>query len=171
MCCLQETHFKCNDTGKLKAERWEKMYDININQRIAGVAKLMPGKVGFKAKKITRGWEGHYMMMLRSVHQEDRGLRRWRGAKESAHQGRRHRRLEFSPWVGTISWKRKWQPTPAFLPGKSHGWRSLADYSPWSQRVGQDLVIEQWQPGRHRIPNLDAVNNSAAKSVRQNPVD
>lgn len=55
MCCLQETHFKYNDTGKLKAEGWEKMYDININQMKAGVAKLIPGKVGFKAKKITRG--------------------------------------------------------------------------------------------------------------------
>jgi len=30
-----------------------------------------------------------------------------------------------------ISWRRKWQPTPVFLPGKSHGWRSLVGYSPW----------------------------------------
>ena len=28
-------------------------------------------------------------------------------------------------------WRRKWQPTPVFLPGKSHGLRSLASYSPW----------------------------------------
>ena len=28
-------------------------------------------------------------------------------------------------------WRRKWQPTPVFLPGKSHGWRSLVGYSPW----------------------------------------
>ena len=31
----------------------------------------------------------------------------------------------------SIHWRRKWQPTPVFLPGKSHGWRSLVDYSPW----------------------------------------
>ena len=37
-------------------------------------------------------------------------------------------------WVGKIPWKRKWQPTPVFLPGKSHGWRSLAGYSPWSYK-------------------------------------
>ena len=37
----------------------------------------------------------------------------------------------FDPWVRKISWRRKWQPTPVFLPGKSHGQRSLADYSPW----------------------------------------
>ena len=33
-------------------------------------------------------------------------------------------------WVGKISWNKKWQPTPAFLPGESHGQRSLAGYSP-----------------------------------------
>ena len=37
----------------------------------------------------------------------------------------------FDPWVGKIPWRRKWQPTPVFLPGKSQGWRSLAGYSPW----------------------------------------
>ena len=29
--------------------------------------------------------------------------------------------------------RRKWQPAPVFLPGKSHGQRSLADYSPWGR--------------------------------------
>ena len=29
-------------------------------------------------------------------------------------------RLRFDPWVWKIPWKRKWQPTPVFLPGKSH---------------------------------------------------
>ena len=37
----------------------------------------------------------------------------------------------FSPWVEKISWRRKWQPTQVFLPGKSHGQRSLVGYSPW----------------------------------------
>ena len=32
------------------------------------------------------------------------------------------------------SWRRKWQPTPAFLPGKSHGWRSLVGYRPWGHK-------------------------------------
>ena len=36
----------------------------------------------------------------------------------------------FNPWVGMIPWKRKWQPTPVFLPGESHGRRSLVGYSP-----------------------------------------
>ena len=40
----------------------------------------------------------------------------------------------FDPWVGTIPWRRAWQPTPVFLPGESHGQRSLVDYSPWGHK-------------------------------------
>ena len=36
----------------------------------------------------------------------------------------------FSPWVGKIPWRREWLPLPVFLPGKFHGQRSLAGYSP-----------------------------------------
>ena len=37
----------------------------------------------------------------------------------------------FDPWAGKIPWRRKWQPAPIFLPGKSHRLRSLVSYSPW----------------------------------------
>ena len=37
----------------------------------------------------------------------------------------------FDPWVGKIPWRRKWQSTPIWLPGKSHEQRSLVGYSPW----------------------------------------
>ena len=40
----------------------------------------------------------------------------------------------FDPWAGKIPWRRKWQPTPILLPGESHGWRSLAGYSPWGRK-------------------------------------
>ena len=36
--------------------------------------------------------------------------------------------------VGKIPWSREWQPTPIFLPGKSHGRRSLVRHSPWGHR-------------------------------------
>ena len=36
------------------------------------------------------------------------------------------------PWVGKITWRRKWQPTLVFLPGQFHGQRSLVSYSPCS---------------------------------------
>ena len=41
------------------------------------------------------------------------------------------RRSVFDPWVGKIPWRRKWQPTPIFLPEKVHGQRSLVGYNPW----------------------------------------
>ena len=40
----------------------------------------------------------------------------------------------FNPWVGTISWRRKWQPSPVFLPGEFHGQRSLVGYSKWGRK-------------------------------------
>ena len=40
----------------------------------------------------------------------------------------------FDPWVEKIPWRRKWQPTSVFMPGKSHGQRSLAGYSPWGHK-------------------------------------
>ena len=43
-------------------------------------------------------------------------------------------RLELDPWVGKSPCRRKWQPTPVFLPGKSHGQRSLVGDSPWGRK-------------------------------------
>ena len=61
--------------------------------------------------------------------------------KESACQRRWYKRPGIHPWVGKIPWRRKWQPIPAFLPGKSHGQRSLVGYSPWGcKRIGHDLA-------------------------------
>ena len=57
------------------------------------------------------------------------GLPSGTSGKEPACQCRRHKRHGFDTWVGKILRKRKWQPSPVFLPGKSHGQRSLAGYS------------------------------------------
>ena len=51
--------------------------------------------------------------------------------KEYSCQCRIH---EFHPWVWKIPWRRKWQPTTVFLPGKSPGQRSLAGYSSWGPK-------------------------------------
>ena len=59
------------------------------------------------------------------------GLPRWLSGKESACQCRRSR---FDCWVREMPWRRKWQSTPVFLPGKSHGQRNLVDYSPWGHK-------------------------------------
>ena len=50
------------------------------------------------------------------------------------------RKPGFNPLVGRIPWKRKWQSTPAFLPGEFHGQRSLMGHSSWNHRVGHDWV-------------------------------
>ena len=54
--------------------------------------------------------------------------------KESSCQWRRPKRRVFETWVRKIPWRRAWQPTPAFLPGESHGQRFLAGYSPWGHK-------------------------------------
>ena len=58
------------------------------------------------------------------------GLPRWLRSKKSTWKCRRRR---FNPWVRKIPWRRKWQPTPVFLPRRSHWQRSLAGYSPWGR--------------------------------------
>ena len=40
----------------------------------------------------------------------------------------------YGNWIRKIPWRMKWQPTPVFLPGKSHRQRSLAGYSPWGHK-------------------------------------
>ena len=59
------------------------------------------------------------------------------GGKEPACQCRRRWRHGFDPWVGKISWRRAWQPTPVFLPEKFHGQRSLLGCSPWGRSQTQ----------------------------------
>ena len=51
--------------------------------------------------------------------------------KEPSCQHRWCKKRKFNPWVGKIPWRKKWQPTPIFLPWRFHEERSLADYSPW----------------------------------------
>ena len=48
-----------------------------------------------------------------------------------------------------IPWRRKWQPTPVFLPGKSHGQRSLVGYSPWGcSELDNNLATKQQQSAK-----------------------
>ena len=42
--------------------------------------------------------------------------------------------FEFNPWVREIPWRRRRQSAPVFLPGKSHGQRSLVGCSPWGRK-------------------------------------
>ena len=44
------------------------------------------------------------------------------------------RRPRFDAWVRKIPWRKEWLPTPVFLPGETHGQRSLVGYSPWGRK-------------------------------------
>ena len=56
----------------------------------------------------------------------------------------------FDFWVGKIPWRRKWQPAPVSLPGKFHGRRSLAGYSPWGHKESD--MTEQFHFHRILVP-------------------
>ena len=67
-----------------------------------------------------------------------KGLPWWLSGKKSTCQYRRH---GFNPWVRKITWSRKWQPTPVFLPGESHRERNLVGYTPWGYK---ELNMTEW---------------------------
>ena len=71
----------------------------------------------------------------------------WLSDTESACQCKRRR---FNPWVRKIPWRMEWQPTPVLLPGKFHGQRSLAGYSPCGCRVRHDWA------SMHSVPYLNS---------------
>ena len=73
------------------------------------------------------------------------GLHWWLSGKESAYYFKRH---GFDPWIRKMTWRRKWQPTPVLLPGKSHGQteepRGLQSLR--SQRGRHNLLTKQQLP-------------------------
>ena len=69
-------------------------------------------------------------------------------------QCRRHKRLGFDPWVRKIPWRRASQPTPVFLPGGSHGQRSLVGYIPWGHKES-DTTERTYCTHTHIIQMVD----------------
>ena len=59
------------------------------------------------------------------------------------------RDLGSDPSVGKSPWSRKWQPTSVFLPGKSHGHKSLAGSSPWGREVSDTTEHTQQNNSRY----------------------
>ena len=97
------------------------------------------------------GWpclnHGEVAQILNHLY-ETRELPRRFNREEPACQFRRHRRCWLSPWVRKIAWRRAWQPTLVFLPGESHGQRSLVRYSPWSHNRS-DTTEATWHAHTH----------------------
>ena len=64
--------------------------------------------------------------------------------------------------IGKIPWRRAGQPTPVFLPGESHGQRSLVDYSPWGHRVRHD-----WAAKHSTAKVLSFISNADISDINQ----
>ena len=86
----------------------------------------------------------------------------WLGAQESACQCRRCR---FDLRVGKIPWRRKWHPTPVFLPGRFHGQGTLMGFSPWGRRESGQLSTQCLG-----FPGGSVVNPPASAGVRVQPL-
>ena len=70
ICCLQETHFRLQDTYRLKVRGWKNIFHTNGKQKKAGVTILILDKIDLKIKNITRD-KGHCLMIKGSIHEED----------------------------------------------------------------------------------------------------
>ena len=124
--CIKLSHFRLHNFRKreilvlnnLKSESWEK-------ETLAWQAVFRYWKK-WEEFSIWSSLQVENKPQRQSIGLEsDNGLPWWFSSKESACQCRRH---GFDLWVRKI-WRRKWQSTPVFLPGKSHGQRCLAGYS------------------------------------------
>ena len=69
--CLPETHFRPEDTFRLKVRGWRTIYHATRSQKKAGVAILISDTLDFKLKVVTRDEEGHYIIITGSIHQEE----------------------------------------------------------------------------------------------------
>ena len=69
ICSLQESHQKTGDTYRLKVKGWKKIFHANRDQKKAGAAIFISDKIDFKGCEKDK--EGHYIMINRSIREED----------------------------------------------------------------------------------------------------
>ena len=91
--------------------------------------------------------------------------------KESACQCRRYKRRGFDPWVGKIPWRIAWQPTLVFLPGESHGQKSLMGRSPWSHKELDITEVTYYACKLRRRMEEHRNNNKEAESIRKHKTE
>ena len=60
------------------------------------------------------------------------------------------KRCGLDPWVEKIPWRRKWYSAPVFMPGKSHGQRSLVSYGPWGHKESDTTE----RPSTYCVPGV-----------------
>ena len=82
-------------------------------------------------------------------------------------QYKRRGRCEFNPWIRKTPWRRKWQPTPVFLSGISHGQKCLVDYSPCAPK--ESVMAEHTHTHTHidaYTYEPDTIPNALVLTVR-----
>ena len=109
--------------------RWRKWLWLHLGQRENGHSKM----------DFSKPWEGQGS----EGHGKTRGNIVGLSGEELSCQCRRYKRWGFSPWIGKLLWRRKWQPTLVFLPEKSHEQRSLASYGPRCRKSQTQLSTAQ----------------------------
>ena len=67
ICCPQETHFRPQDTSRLKVRGWKNIFHANGKQKKIGVAILISDKIDLKIKNIKKDKEGHYIIIKGSI--------------------------------------------------------------------------------------------------------
>ena len=108
----------------------------------------------------------YFHLLLRErnlgVNTSDHCVIYWFSGKKSSCQ---YRRPGFNPCIGRSPWRGKWQPTPVFLPEKSHGQRGLVGCSPWTcNRVRRSLATKQ-QQCIDRMRWMDGITDSMDMSL------
>ena len=95
-----------------------------------------------------------------------KGFQGGTSGKEPTCQCGRHKRLRFKPWVRKTFWRRAWQPTAVFLPGESHGQRSLAVHGSWGRKESDTRSnLAHAQAGKSTHIVLFDVNKNSMKQV------
>ena len=69
--CLLEIHLKPRDMNQLKVRDWKKIFHANRDQKKEVIATLIPDKIDFKIKTVTRDKAEHYVMIKGSIQEED----------------------------------------------------------------------------------------------------
>ena len=89
--------------------------------------------------------------------------------EESACLCQRHKRRGFNPWLGKICWNRKWQPASVFLPGKFHGQRSLANYTPWNCKKSDTTELLSIHTRTHCLSTIHSKDWQFSSRVQHTP--
>ena len=74
ICGLQETHLRTKELHRLKVKGQKQIFQANVQEKKAGVAKLLSDKIDFKKRAIKRDPEGHFIILQGKIHQEDMNI-------------------------------------------------------------------------------------------------